>query len=211
MRFRRAGVLRVGGKTMQNPVSGKPSPCPGGQSIVSVVGGSIVFGRFADIFENKAAQNIRLLAGDCRDVSGVAGPAGYCPGGASSCRSGSCRSLPAVHCDALGRAGYGCRSQGRVGTDGHLDTPARTSLGISYARTLETPFNENLALSSQGCGNEVLAPLLACSSDPTTTMAPGYRNEFHASLQQALGKNITFSGTHYVTPRTMTAKVTLNF
>ncbi|HVU47335.1 MAG TPA: TonB-dependent receptor [Terracidiphilus sp.] len=72
--------------------------------------------------------------------------------------------------------------------------PTGTVMGISYARTLETPFNENLVLSSQGCGNAVLAPLLACSSGVTTTMAPGYRNEFHASLQQAIGKNIVFSG-----------------
>jgi hypothetical protein len=72
--------------------------------------------------------------------------------------------------------------------------PSGTVMGISYARTLETPFNENLVLSSQGCGNVVLAPLLNCSSGVATTMAPGYRNEFHASLQQALGKNIVFSG-----------------
>jgi hypothetical protein len=72
--------------------------------------------------------------------------------------------------------------------------PSGTVMGISYARTLETPFNENLVLSSEGCGDAVLAPLLACSSGVSTTMAPGYRNEFHASLQQALGKNIVFSG-----------------
>jgi hypothetical protein len=72
--------------------------------------------------------------------------------------------------------------------------PTGTVMGISYARTLETPFNENLVLSSQGCGNAVLSPLLACSSGVATTLAPGYRNEFHASLQQALGKNIIFSG-----------------
>jgi len=72
--------------------------------------------------------------------------------------------------------------------------PTSTVLGISYARTLETPFNENLVLSSDGCGNAVLAPLLNCSAGVATTMAPGYRNEFHASLQQALGKNVVFSG-----------------
>ena len=37
--------------------------------------------------------------------------------------------------------------------------PTNTVLRISYARTLETPFNENLVLSSQGCANEVLSPL----------------------------------------------------
>ncbi len=72
--------------------------------------------------------------------------------------------------------------------------PTTTVMGISYARTLETPFNENLVLSSEGCGNAVLAPLLNCAAGVSTVMAPGYRNEFHASLQQAIGKNLVFSG-----------------
>jgi hypothetical protein len=72
--------------------------------------------------------------------------------------------------------------------------PSTTVLGISYARTLETPFNENLVLSSNGCGNAVLAPLLLCQPGVSGTLDPGYRNEFHASLQQALGKDVVFSG-----------------
>ncbi len=72
--------------------------------------------------------------------------------------------------------------------------PSGTVMSISYARTLETPFNENLVLSSNGCTNAVLSPLLACSPGSSGTLDPGYRNEFHASLQQALGKNIIFSG-----------------
>jgi hypothetical protein len=67
-------------------------------------------------------------------------------------------------------------------------------LRISYARTLETPFNENLVLSSQGCGVPVLAELLVCSPGVGTTLQPGFRNEFHAGLQQAFGKNLVFSG-----------------
>jgi len=69
-----------------------------------------------------------------------------------------------------------------------------TVLRVSYARTLETPFNENLVLSSQGCLNDVLSPLLACTPGVTGTLQPGYRNEFHAGLQQALGKNLVISG-----------------
>ncbi|MDT7813192.1 MAG: hypothetical protein QOJ42_3108, partial [Acidobacteriaceae bacterium] len=41
--------------------------------------------------------------------------------------------------------------------------PTSTVLRVSYARTLETPFNENLVLSSSGCSNAVLSPLLACT------------------------------------------------
>ncbi|WP_213804919.1 TonB-dependent receptor [Granulicella sp. dw_53] len=69
-----------------------------------------------------------------------------------------------------------------------------TVLRVSYARTLESPFNENLVLSSQGCGNNVLAPLLACTPGVSTTLTPGFRNEFHAGLQQAFGKNLVISG-----------------
>ena len=72
--------------------------------------------------------------------------------------------------------------------------PTNTVLRVSYARTLETPFNENLVLSSNGCQNEVLNPLLACSGSQSGTLAPGYRNEFHAGLQQAFGKNFVISG-----------------
>jgi len=67
-------------------------------------------------------------------------------------------------------------------------------LRISYARTLESPFNENLVLSSQGCESAVLQPLLNCSPGVSGTLQPGFRNEFHAGLQQAAGKNFVFSG-----------------
>ncbi len=72
--------------------------------------------------------------------------------------------------------------------------PSATVLRISYARTLETPFNENLVLSSSGCSDAVLSPLLLCNPGASGTMHPGYRNEFHAGLQQALGKHMVFNG-----------------
>ena len=72
--------------------------------------------------------------------------------------------------------------------------PTTTVLRVSYARTLETPFNENLVLSSTGCSNPVLAPLLSCAPGVSGTLQPGYRNEFHAGLQQAFGKWAVFSG-----------------
>src|ERR1035437_7222436 len=72
--------------------------------------------------------------------------------------------------------------------------PSATVLRISYARTLETPFNENLVLSSTGCSNAVMAPLLNCTPGVSGTLQPGFRNEFHAGLQQAFGKWAVFSG-----------------
>ena len=69
-----------------------------------------------------------------------------------------------------------------------------TVLRVSYARLLETPFNENLVVASVGCGSPVLNPLLGCASSSSTPLSPGWRNEFHAGLQQALGKYLVFSG-----------------
>jgi hypothetical protein len=73
---------------------------------------------------------------------------------------------------------------------------------VSYARTQETPFNENLVLSSTGCGDPVLNAIFATLTDgactpgpPTPTpFNPGFRNEFHAGLEQAIGRHIVFNG-----------------
>jgi hypothetical protein len=72
--------------------------------------------------------------------------------------------------------------------------PSSTVLRVSYARTLETPFNENLVLSSTGCSDAVLSPLLNCTAGVSGTLDPGFRNEFHAGFQQAVGKNVVVSG-----------------
>jgi hypothetical protein len=85
------------------------------------------------------------------------------------------------------------QAEPRLGT-AYTVKPTNTVLRVSYARTLETPFNENLVLSSQGCLNPVLSPLLLCTPGVSGTLNPGYRNEFHAGLQQAFGKNLVFSG-----------------
>ncbi len=85
------------------------------------------------------------------------------------------------------------QAEPRLGTAYNVKK-TNTVLRTSYARTLETPFNENLVLSSEGCGNAVLSPLLLCSSDVSTVQQPGFRNEFHAGLQQAFGKHVVFSG-----------------
>ena len=85
------------------------------------------------------------------------------------------------------------QAEPRVGISYNVK-PSKTVLRVSYARTLETPFNENLVLSSTGCSNNVLSPLLNCTSGVSGTLDPGYRNEFHAGFQQAFGKWAIVSG-----------------
>jgi hypothetical protein len=66
-----------------------------------------------------------------------------------------------------------------------------TVLRLSYARTMETPFNENLVLASSGCSDPVISFLVPCVPAPLT---PGTRNEFHAGLQQAFGRYFVLDG-----------------
>jgi len=68
---------------------------------------------------------------------------------------------------------------------------SNTVLRVSYGRSLESPFNENLIVSSTGCQSAVLSTLIPCVNAP---LQPGYRNEFHAGLQQALGRYAVVSG-----------------
>lgn len=80
-----------------------------------------------------------------------------------------------------------------------------TVLRFSYARTLETPFNENLVLSSLGCANPITGALFfaageGCAApdgsfDPKPTpIPPGYRNEYHVGLEQAFGSHFVLDG-----------------
>jgi hypothetical protein len=69
---------------------------------------------------------------------------------------------------------------------------SNTVLRASYARILETPFNENLIVSSTGCNIAFIADLIG--SCVPAAPAPGFRNEFHTGLQQAFGKYAVFSG-----------------
>ena len=71
---------------------------------------------------------------------------------------------------------------------------SNTVLRASYARVLETPFNENLIVASVGCNDPVLNPLLGCAASGATPLSPGWRNEFHVGVQQAIGKYLVFSG-----------------
>jgi hypothetical protein len=60
-----------------------------------------------------------------------------------------------------------------------------TVLRVAYARTFETPFNENLLLSSATGVGGLANNVFGANSVP---IQPGFRNQFNAGLQQGLGK-----------------------
>jgi hypothetical protein len=75
--------------------------------------------------------------------------------------------------------------------------PTNTVLRVSYARTLETPFNENLVLASLGCNDGVINALMTNTQGYpclTAPLNPGWRNEFHTGLQQAFGHYLVIDG-----------------
>ncbi len=72
-----------------------------------------------------------------------------------------------------------------------------TVIRASYARTMETPFNENLILASNGCADPVINAIMSSTIAPcvtTTPLSPGTRNELHAGLQQAFSKYLVVDG-----------------
>jgi Carboxypeptidase regulatory-like domain/TonB-dependent Receptor Plug Domain len=77
----------------------------------------------------------------------------------------------------------------RVGV-GYSVKPTNTVLRVSYARVLETPFNENLVVSSIGAQNPVISGLVPSAPG---RLEPGFRNEFHAGFQQAIGSYVVIS------------------
>jgi hypothetical protein len=87
------------------------------------------------------------------------------------------------------------QAQPRVGMAYNIK-PSNTVLRISYARTMESPFNENLIIASTGCSNQVIAFLVPPPNIPCVggAIRPGWRNEFHAGIQQAFGKYLVVDG-----------------
>lgn len=61
-----------------------------------------------------------------------------------------------------------------------------TVFRVSYARVMETPFNENLVVASQTNANSVIGGIVG--GDALAPIRPGQRNEFHAGFQQAFGR-----------------------
>jgi hypothetical protein len=71
-----------------------------------------------------------------------------------------------------------------------------TVLRVAYSHTFETPFNENLLLSSAtGLTNGVAQAVLGVNSTPA--IQPGLRNQYNVGLQQAIGKYILIDADYF--------------
>src|SRR5258708_2900039 len=67
-----------------------------------------------------------------------------------------------------------------------------TRLPVSYPPPMKSPFTLNLLLSTSGSNFPVLVALIPCPVK--APLEPGYRNDFHAGLQQAFGRFAVVSG-----------------
>ncbi|HYL35487.1 MAG TPA: TonB-dependent receptor [Bryobacteraceae bacterium] len=84
--------------------------------------------------------------------------------------------------------------QPRLGLS-YLVNRTGTVLRAAYSRTFETPFNENLLLSSAtGSGGLAQSVLGAKASVP---LEPGFRNQFNAGLQQKFGHWLLFDADYF--------------
>ena len=73
--------------------------------------------------------------------------------------------------------------------------PTGTVLRAAYSRTFETPFNENLLLSSATGLRRPGAERLR--SEASVPLEPGTRNQFNAGLQQKIGRYLVFDGDYF--------------
>ncbi len=84
--------------------------------------------------------------------------------------------------------------QPRLGIS-YLVNRTGTVLRVAYSRTMETPFNENLLLSSAtGAGGLAENVFGATASYP---IQPGFRNQFNGGLQQKIGHWLVFDADYF--------------
>jgi hypothetical protein len=107
---------------------------------------------------------------------------------------GNATVLLGVRFDNYNGITHGKLLQPRLGVS-YLVKRTNTVLRGSYTRNFETPYNENLVLSSAtgagGLGNGALGDT---SNQP---LQPGQRHQFNVGFQQALGRHLLFDGDYF--------------
>ncbi len=98
---------------------------------------------------------------------------------------------PGLRIDRYVGLGKATGVQPRMGIS-YLVKPTGTVLRVSYSRTLETPYNENLILSSATGAGGLATNIFGFFSDQP--LLPGRRNQYNAGMQQSLGRFFIIDG-----------------
>src|SRR5439155_11469133 len=78
------------------------------------------------------------------------------------------------------------QAQPRIGIS-YLIRPSSTVLRAGYARTMETPYNENLLVATS---ENASALIEAFSEEGGAPLNTGHRNQFNVGIQQALSRYV---------------------
>jgi hypothetical protein len=81
----------------------------------------------------------------------------------------------------------GQSAEPRIGFS-YLLKPSSTVFRLSYSKFYETPYNENLLVSSETGAGGLAANVFGAFG--TTPLKPGTRNQYNAGLQQGIGKHL---------------------
>jgi hypothetical protein len=101
---------------------------------------------------------------------------------------------PGLRVDRYDGLSKGTGVQPRLGVS-YLVKPTGTVLRLAYSRTFETPYNENLVLSSAtGSGGLATNVFGAFGDQP---LRPGKRNQYNVGLQQSLGRFFILNGDYF--------------
>ncbi len=175
--------LTTGGSAVTDPNIVNPDACPGFGFVTNpnLQPGLIPFDltRGGSLFQYKATHNINQYAAYIQD-SITMGPVLLTLG-------------------IRGDLYYGLVSDGapspRVGVAYNIKK-THTVLRVAYSRTFETPFNENLLLSSaSGLSNGVAEGALGATS--AVPISPGRRNQYNTGFQQGIGKYLLLDADYF--------------
>ena len=76
----------------------------------------------------------------------------------------------------------------------YLIKPTNTLLKLSYTRSLETPYNENLVLSSSTGSGGLAQNTFGANAAP---LRPGHRDDYSAGIQQALSRFLQVDANYF--------------
>jgi hypothetical protein len=76
----------------------------------------------------------------------------------------------------------------------YLIAPSKTILRAGYARTMETPYNENLLIATSESASSLIAEF---SEEGEAPLKPGHRNQYNVGFQQALSRYLQLEGDYF--------------